>query len=325
MIPKKIQALFHFIDFLDRNKKEYIEVYTPLCNELKNLDNQRSELKPSKNYTDKQQYDNIQNQIKEKLLPITSNIYKPILTKLSELGIWSGDETHSSIWNNNISAISDFNRDFTSEDIEPVMQYKQMYLSFRTETNTDFLSLSFVFQNLDEVLKVLFDFFKDTKENEFDSFETKTININSLDEAVNSLVENKGKNVKFSIPSKTFFESPHETQIRTNSTNIKNEIIMGHKIEVGDITNNSGQIIVGKDIRISDSLNGKTESADKIEQLIKLIRQEPKISDAERQSLITNFEKVKEEILEEKHDKPKIFKWLSNTKIILENLMTIRN
>lgn len=244
MIPQKIQALFDFIDYLDNNKRGYIEKYIPLCDELKNLDNQRNELKPNQNYKDKQQYDNIQNQIKERFSPITSNVYTPISNKLRELEIWSGDETYASIWNNNYSAISDFKMNFTSENIAQVMQYKKKYLSFRTETNTDFLCLSFAFHSLDKILKELFDFFKDINENEFDSFEAKTIRVNSVKEAVNGLIENKGKNVKFSIPTETLYERPHETQ--TNFTNINSEIIMGDKIQVGNISDNSGPIAIGK-------------------------------------------------------------------------------
>lgn len=262
MIPQKIQALFNFIDYLDKNKIEYIEKYIPLCNELQNLNKKRSELKPHGNYIDKQQYDRIQNQIKEKFSPITSNIFNPILNKLRELEIWSGDETYSSIWNNNISTISDFKGDFTSEDIIQVIQYKQKYLSFRAETNTDFLCLSFVFHSLDEILKELFDFFKDTNENEFDSFEAKIIKVNSLEEAVKGLRENKGKNVQFSIPTQTLYNNLNEKQISTSIANIKNEIIMGDKIEARKISNNRGQISIGKEnttkINSNDELTKKS-------------------------------------------------------------------
>ena len=65
MIPPKIQALFDFIDYLDNNKKEYIEKYIPLCNELDTLDKQRNNLKPKSNYKDKQEYDKIKSIIEE--------------------------------------------------------------------------------------------------------------------------------------------------------------------------------------------------------------------------------------------------------------------
>ncbi|WP_439698101.1 hypothetical protein ACFGVS_07525 [Mucilaginibacter sp. AW1-7] len=321
MLPQKIQVLFDLIDYLDENKKEYIEKYIPLCGELENLNRQRHELKPDINYIDKQSYDIIQNQIKEKFSPILSNVYTPISAKLKELGIWSGDETYASIWNNNISEISDFKRGFASEDVLQVMTYKHKYLAFRAETKSDFLCLSMAFQGLDEILKSLFDFFKDTTANEFKSFEALNIKVDSLEDAIKRFKENRGKNVKFSFPAQNLYKGLSETQPPKHHTNIKNEIFMGHKVVVGDITNNSGQIIIGNDIKISDAINSRKETADKIEELIQLIRQEPNIEDQQRQSLITNFDKVKEEISEEKPAKSKIFKWLSNTKNILENLV----
>lgn len=321
MIPQKIQALFDFIDYLDCNKAEYLEKYIPLYVELNNLDTQRSQLKPKNNYIDKQKYDNIQKEITEKFNPITQNIYIPVLNKLSELEIWDGDDVFTSIWNKNVPAILDFKEHFTSEDADKVKVSKQKYLSFRKETNSNFLCLQFVFTNLDEILKELFDFFKDTNENEFESFETKTIEVNSIRDAVKGFTENKGRNVRFSIPQEGLFDYQNLKQYLPQLPNIKNEIIMGHKIQVGDITNNSGQIVIGNDIQISDSLNGKNATADKITELINLIKQEKNIGDEQKLSLITNFDKVREEVLDDNPDKSKVFKWLSATKGILENLV----
>jgi hypothetical protein len=252
MIPPKIQALFNFIDFLDKNKATYIDTYIPLCSELNDLDNQRSLLRPNENYKDKHSYDNIQKQIKEKFEPITDNIYTPITSKLKELGIWSGDDVYTSIWNNNISEISDFQRNFSQEDTQIVFQYKQKYLNFRTETNNDFLCLSFVFSNLDEIFKALFDYFKDTKENEFESFESKTIEVESFTEIAKNLKENKGKNVKYSIPNEIVF-GKKQTIATSKIAEINNEFNifnMGDEIKVGDISKNKGQIIIGKDNKI---------------------------------------------------------------------------
>lgn len=264
MIPKKIQALFDFIDYLNKNKREYIEKYIPLCNELKILSKQREELNPKSNYIDKQEYNKIQAQIFEKFSPITLNIYNPITSKLRELEIWNGDNTYSSIWNNNSSAIYDFKDNFKTEDVLQIMEYKQKYLSFRRETNTDFLCLTFVFHYLDEILKELFDFFKVTNENEFDSFETKTIEVNSIGEAFKGFMENKDKNVKFSIPFETLYYNSNEKQIQSSTTNIKNELIMGDKFQIGDIPNNSGQISIGKKntskISTNDELGQKSFS-----------------------------------------------------------------
>lgn len=244
MIPEKIQALFNFIDYLDKNKQEYIQKYIPLCNELKDLKLKRNELKPNEDYISKKQYDKIQNEIEDKFSPILSDIYTPITKKLTELGICSGDQTYLNIWNNNIAAISDFTNNFSFDDVQQVIINKQKYLRFRTETNTDFLCLSFVFHSLNEILKELFYFFKDNKDNEFETFEAKTIKANSLEEAIKGLKKN-GK-TKFSIPTEAFFNNPDKNKIKTNNTKVKNKIIMGDQIKTGDIINANGQISIGK-------------------------------------------------------------------------------
>lgn len=317
MIPTKIQSLFDFINFLDSNKNEYIEKYIPLCEELEKLDFERSILKPRDNYNDKIAYDKIQNIITLKFEPLTEFVHKPILNKLKELGIWAGDDIYTSIWNLNSEAIFNFRENFNQEDISEIMCFKLKYIDFRTQTNSNFLGLKYVFSKLDDIYKALFDFFKDTDNNEFDSFETKTINATNIQEVVNGLIANKGRNVNFSIPFPTY----EDTQKQDKETHFKSEIIMGDKIVVGDISNNTGQILIGKDIRIADSLNGKMECSQKIEELIDLIRAEKNIDEKQKQTLITNFDKVKEEVLEKKPDKSKIFKWLSNVKVAIENVV----
>jgi hypothetical protein len=255
MIPEKIKALFKFIDYLDENKSIYIEKYIPLCNELITLKSEQSELTPDKNYKDKQKYDSIQNQLEEKYLPIKININSAINNKLKELEIWSGDTIYTSIWNGNISTISEFKRNFEKEDIESVMQYKRIYLKFRTETNTVFLFLGFLASCLDEIFKELFDFFKDSYENEFENFEAEIIQVDSIEKAVKGYIENKNKNVKFHIPNEALFKKKDEVQSTNNSINIKNEFFLGDKIQTGDISNNNGNISVGKDIKNENTGN----------------------------------------------------------------------
>lgn len=325
MIPEKIQAIFDFIDYLDSKKEEDLEQYIPLCNELSELDDKRGKLQPRKNYKDKLQHRTVQAEISEKFNPITEEIYKPVVNKMLELGIWSGDGAMASIWNNNFPAISDFMENFVSEDVPMVMNYKKKYLDFRNETNSNFLSLQMVFSSLDEVLKELFDFFKDTDENEFDLFETKTVEVSSIEEVVKGMIENKGKNVKYSLPQDSFLPKTNSIPPPLSSRNIQNIYNMGDTFNVGNITGNSGEIIIGKDIEISDSLNDKKETADKITELIELICQEKDYTDDQKQSLVSNFENVKEEVLKEQPDKSRIHKWLSNTKEILENVVFVHH
>jgi hypothetical protein len=107
----------------------------------------------------------------------------------------------------------------------------------------------------------------------------------------------------------------------SNYQTIVNEIIMGDKIQVGDINNNSGQIAIGKNITISTSQDDRKNLAEKIDDLIKIIRQE-NIPEDNKQILITNFNKVKEEIRdEEEPDKSRIARWLKNTKKVVENIV----
>ena len=256
MITDKIQSLFDFIDFLHSKKENYIKNYIPLVKELEVLADKRSELKPLDNYNKKEKHSLIQKEIEDKFPTITENIYKPFTQKLLELEIWSGDETYSSIWNSNIEAISKFKNEFESADVEIVMNYKKMYLSFRTETNSNFLCLQLVFQKLDEIFKELFDFFKDTEENEFENFEAKELKVNSFEDLVKSISENKKNNVKYSLPIESFIEKREQPSHRSNSLNFhKYETIMGNKIIAENIPNNSGVINVGKNNKSETNAN----------------------------------------------------------------------
>ncbi len=247
MIPKKIKALFEFIDFLHNNKENYKINYLPLIKELEILDNKRRELKPLDNYSKKQKYDLVQKEIEEKFPTITENIYKPITTKLLELDIWKGDEAFSSIWNGNIEAISQFKNDFESADVELIKNYKIKYLNFRIETHNNFLCLGFIFQELDEIFKELFDFFKDTDENEFKPFETKELKVSSVEDLIKSISENNYKNVKYSLPIESFMKEKEQPNNNPNSFIFNNyETTLGDKIIAENIPNNSGVINVGK-------------------------------------------------------------------------------
>lgn len=199
----RIQSLFDFIDFLDANKSEYITTFLPLVDELLELDIKRNQLNPDKNYKDRQQYNIVQKEIEEKFEPLYKNVTQPILAKLQELGIWGGEKTYVSIYNFNAAAIRNFTENFVSEDIEKIKDYKEKYINFRSETNSDFLSLGFVFEKVDEVLKMLFDFFKDTDINEFESFEARTLEVNSLTEAVKVFNEGKSKHLKVVVRPKS--------------------------------------------------------------------------------------------------------------------------
>lgn len=270
MIPERIEALFDFIDFLDANKQEYINKYIPLCEEISRLDSQRSELKPRSNYIDKQKYDALKKEISEKFEPIRQNIYLPFVGKLYELKIWSGEDGFMSIWNNNSAAIYDFKENFEPEDIEAVIAYKHKYLSFRKETNSNFLSLQMVLNDLDEIFKPLFDFFKDTTENEFESFEAKIVEVDSIENLAKQLTSDRSANQIFSLPQESLFNyqnvRAYYPELYQAPPTIKNEIIMGNKIQVRDITGHGTVLNSGNDVNIHAAVNVTKGNLDTLKQ-----------------------------------------------------------
>lgn len=102
------------------------------------------------------------------------------------------------------------------------------------------------------------------------------------------------------------------------------------------VANNSANILQGEDqlfenngnqsinlsVTISHSFNKRKDQITKLDEIIKTLRQEKEITPNIRDRLITNFDKVKEELAdEEQPDGAKIAKWLTNTKKILENIV----
>lgn len=238
MIPKEIHAIFDFIDFLDSKKISYINIYLPICEELKKLDVKRKLLRPNDNYRDKIQYDIVQEQIAEKLPLIYDNVYNPITERLKELGIWSGDKSFISIKNNISAAYIAFKNVFQLDDVEQVVSYKEKYISFRKETNSNFLTLQLMLSDLDEALKELFDFFKDTDENEFESFEPTTIECKSIEEALDLFTKNSKKNIRIKLPAS--FLNP--INIPAKNEVISNRILeefLAIKEEVKELSNSS--------------------------------------------------------------------------------------
>jgi len=201
MITKEIQNIFEFISFLDSNKKDYIEKYLPICKELDELSIQRNQLKPRDNYRDKLTHDILNKELDPKFDILYSQIYIPVMDKLTELKIWSGDKALSSISNNISSAAINFKSSFEVDDVPVVLLHKNKYLNFRRETNSGFFTLDLVFSLLDRDLKELFDYFKDSNEDEFDAFMVGVIECDSLEEAIRLHQENPSQNKRFSIPA----------------------------------------------------------------------------------------------------------------------------
>lgn len=107
----------------------------------------------------------------------------------------------------------------------------------------------------------------------------------------------------------------------------------GNNIPKNIVASNSSNIIFGNNnlyennsdhsiIKITNSFNKKKEQIYKLEEIIKLLKEEKNIQTQIKRKLITNFDKIKVEIAdEEQPNKSKIFKWFSNIKKVLENVV----
>src|SRR5690606_37157961 len=81
-----------------------------------------------------------------------------------------------------------------------INHYKKKYLSFRNDTNSNFLTLQLVFSDLDESFKELFDYFKDTDDDELEALEANTIECSSIEEALKLYNDNPKENIRFVVP-----------------------------------------------------------------------------------------------------------------------------
>lgn len=196
MITPKIKALFQFIEYLHSNIDNFKQ-YDELINELHLLDKERQKVNNNNNYKEKLRYDEIQEEIKEKFKIINFNITIPIVSKVNELKICDPNKTET-LWNWNIAEISNLMKNFSKDDLPEIFSYKNKYLEYRTATKGEaFFSLGFLFDSLNEILKPLFDFFKETEQNEFEAFETKSINAENLTEGV-EYIQTGHKKISFS-------------------------------------------------------------------------------------------------------------------------------
>jgi hypothetical protein len=207
----KIKNLFHFIDFLHSNIDNFKE-YDVIIESLYSLDIDRNRIKPKENYKEKLKYDVIQAEISDKFSVIERNIITPIKGKVSELNICDFENTET-LHNWNMGEILNLKNNFTSIAIQETQNYIQKYIEFRENTKYNYFSLDFFFQDLDEVLKPLSDFFKDTDKNEFETFEAKTVKANSMDEA-NYLLKKGVKSI--TIPNEIFNSSKAAIKVDDN-------------------------------------------------------------------------------------------------------------
>jgi hypothetical protein len=190
MINKRVQALFDFIDYLNLNK-DFFKSKVVEFKKLEQLKVERDNFNPDKTFKERIEYNKLDKILKETFDKLNEDVITPFFAKVNDTNICDYNKLET-LYNWNISEINDLKVNFTDNDIPVILEYKEKYLNFRRETNYHFFH-SFFFNDLDEILKILFDFFKETQINEFESFETKTIKADDLNELVNFLQIGRSK------------------------------------------------------------------------------------------------------------------------------------
>lgn len=225
MITPKIKALFQFIEYLHSNIDTFKQ-YDEVLNELYLLDKQRKQVSRRKNFKDKLKYDEVQAEIKDKFKIIQENILQPIQTKATEFNICDLNKTET-VWNWNSTEIHQLKENFSKDDLPEIFSHKSKYIEYREKTKGEaFFGLGFFFDDLDELLKELFDYFKEAEHNEFETFETKAIQVNDISEAV-KLMQLGHK--KFTLPNS--FLNPSTIQQQPNIEPLPPQPIVKQKPE----------------------------------------------------------------------------------------------
>lgn len=208
MITPKIKALFQFIEYLHSNIDNF-NLNNDLIKELESLNKVRSNLKPEQNYKDKLQYNKVQAEIENKFKTLQHNTANLIKARAKELNVCSFENEPRYNFNGVETEIRQLKKNFSNEDLPEIFRHKNQYLEYRSSTHDTFLSLQIFFDELDKIAKSLFDYFKDTEQNEFEAFEIKAIPVNSIAEAIQGF--KKGQ-TKFTLPSSFLFNTSIKEQ-----------------------------------------------------------------------------------------------------------------
>lgn len=211
MITPKIKALFHFIEYLNSNIDSF-NLNNDLIKELELLDEERQKVRSKKTFKDKLKYDEVQAEIETKFKILQGNTANLIKAKAKELNVCNFDNEPNYSFNGIETDIRQLKENFSKNDLPEIFKHKQQYIEYRTKTHKTFLSLAFFIDELDEITKSLFDYFKETEQNEFEAFESKAIQVNDIGEAVKLF--QSGKFQKFTFPNS--FLNPSTIQQQPN-------------------------------------------------------------------------------------------------------------
>ena len=194
MISRKVQALLDFVDFLSVNKETFSDKNEIYNEELK-IFQQKNELYPLNNIRKKKESDRLQHELDEKYNTIRQKVIEPIRNKAFELGIC--DSNPVSIYNWNVDEMPNPYdcKGFEIEDTDLINESKEKYRDFKRETKHFKCKQDYFFNNLDEILNMLFDYF--SEENESQISKSKDI------EEVNNVNRKDYDHLEILLPQQT--------------------------------------------------------------------------------------------------------------------------
>ena len=253
MITPKIKALFQFIEYLHSNIDSF-NLNNDLIKELELLAEERQKVIHKRTFKDKLKYNEVQAEIETKFKTLQGNTANLIKAKAEELNICNfGNRSHHS-FNGIETDIDQLKENFSKDDLPEIFKHKQQYIEYRTKTHKTFLSLGFFINELDEITKNLFDYFKETEQNEFENFETKAIPVNDIDEMVK--LSQFGKFQKFTLTNSLFNTStiqqpnieplPPQPIVKQKPELTINQIALKYVYELLQITRENGKEIARK-------------------------------------------------------------------------------
>ena len=211
MITPKIKALFHFIEYLNSNIDSF-NLNNDLIKELELLFEERQKVCSKKTFKDKLKYDEVQAEIETKFKILQGNTANLIKEKAKELNVCNFDNEPIYSFNDIETDIRQLKENFSKDDLPEIFKHKKQYIEYRKQTHKTFFSLALFIDELDEITKSLFDYFKETEQNEFEAFESKAIQVNDIGEAVKLF--QSGKFQKFTFPNS--FLNPSTIQQQPN-------------------------------------------------------------------------------------------------------------
>lgn len=158
MLTERIKALFQLIEFLYLNVDNFKQ-YDKIIEEIDLLVIERSKFNSPEHFIDNLKYRKIQETIKARMEVIRENIINPIRKKVIELDVCNLQDSPIFDWRGIEIDIRLLKENFNKADLGEILKYKDKYIDFRTRTNHTYF-LDVFFDELDEIAKNFFDFFK---------------------------------------------------------------------------------------------------------------------------------------------------------------------